>query len=386
MKSLFILTVLILINLNSVFSQDLAIVREDDLFGYIDRSGNYAIEPQFERATSFSGNRAAATDETGKWGYIDRSGKWAIAPQYKKVKKFDSGIALVLKEDQWNYIDVDGKILETPPIEKYYDFENGAAIYRKGSKSGFINANFKIIVEPIYDEVFNFKNGYAKVRNGDNWGLIDKAGNIFVSLEYLAIGNYHENGLWAKKEEVNGVIIQGNFVPVANADRIWDFHDDSKLARARNDSNDFGFINNKGEWVIPPIYKWTWDFNEGLAPAAKGNKWGYINEEGTEVIPFIYKDAERFGHSGLAPVSKKKYASDKENWGFVNKEGKLVIPMDYALTAKHLWIGELWVKKGFIGGVARVKLKKKWGYLTSEGKVLGNKWYVNAEYFVDTSK
>ena len=52
----------LLVFLQTIFSinaQELALVRDNDLFGYINTSGEYVIKPQFQKASSFSGKYAA---------------------------------------------------------------------------------------------------------------------------------------------------------------------------------------------------------------------------------------------------------------------------------------------------------------------------------------
>ena len=52
--------------------------------GYIDITGKYVIEPQFDYADDFTDNGLARVRigdwETGKYGYIDITGKYVIEP------------------------------------------------------------------------------------------------------------------------------------------------------------------------------------------------------------------------------------------------------------------------------------------------------------------
>ena len=52
-------------------------------WGYIDKSGEYVIDPQFSDAMEFSEGLAAVLDpESELWGYIDESGSYVIEPQF----------------------------------------------------------------------------------------------------------------------------------------------------------------------------------------------------------------------------------------------------------------------------------------------------------------
>jgi hypothetical protein len=76
----------------------------------------------------------------------------------------------------------------------------------------------------------------------------------------------------------------------------------------------------------------------------------------------------------LAPVKEK-------NWGFVNESGKLVIPTQYGISAGGLLAFFKDDEKGFVDGIARVKNEKKWGFLKTDGTVLGTQWFDQAEPF-----
>ncbi|MEP0263949.1 WG repeat-containing protein [Dokdonia sp.] len=378
MKTNYLLFFILFFNASLIFAQELALVRDNDLFGYINTSGEYTIEPQFKNAKNFSGHLAAVL-QGKKWGFINTSGEWAIQPQYDKVKAFSSGFALVLDDGQWNYIDSSGAILSTPVQEKYYDFsEDGVAFFRLEKKLGLLGTDGKLVIDPTYDVIKPFVSGHARVRNGDNWGMISKTGEVIIPLEYTELGNYNSKGVWAKKGETFGVVSNGTFNTMAGVDKIWDFNDDSDLTYARSNKR-IGFINSKAEWVITPTYEKVRRFSNGLAPVFNGDRWGYINTKGEEVVAFNFRDAETFSEDGLAPVKEKKF------WGFIDKSGKIIIPAEYQITSASLSLFKKNPLKGFRNGLARVKYGKKWGYIDTQGKPLGGKWYQNVELFMDTT-
>lgn len=96
--------------------------------------------------------------------------------------------------------------------------------------------------------------------------------------------------------------------------------------------------------------------------------------KGNFVIEPTYNDAEIFSAEGLAPIKEK-------DWGFINEAGKIVIPSQYGISAGGLFSIFKDDEKGFVNGLARVKNQKKWGFLKTDGTVLGNQWYENAEPF-----
>lgn len=83
----------------------------------------------------------------------------------------------------------------------------------------------------------------------------------------------------------------------------------------------YGFKNKQGEFVIEPQYAFAWEFTCGLACVNLNRTWykaedgrryyenhfGYINNRGETVIPFQYCDAEPFNKYGIAVVDDKKH-------------------------------------------------------------------------------
>jgi hypothetical protein len=49
-------------------------------WGYVNKSGEIVINPQFDRAEAFT--QGLAPVRIGRWGYVDNSGKVVINPQF----------------------------------------------------------------------------------------------------------------------------------------------------------------------------------------------------------------------------------------------------------------------------------------------------------------
>lgn len=359
-----------------VYSQELALVRDNDQFGYINKSGEFVITPQFPKAKSFSDGLAPAMKRK-QWGFIDKTGAWVIQPEYDKVKPFNSGYALVLVDKHWNYINKQGSVLQTPVTEKYYDFNQyGVAFYTKDKKVGLINTKGEVVLEPFYDAIKPFIDGYARVKIDDKWGMIDTSGKVFAPAEYSAIGDFRAQGIWVRKGDSFGILSNGTMNIISGANKVWDFPKGENLTYAKKEKK-VGFVNAKGEWVIQPKFLKVRAFANGLAPVLDEDeeKWGYINEQGAVKISFQFRDAEIFSADGLAPVKEKKL------WGFVDANGKMVIPAEYVITAGGLSLFSKNNQKGFFNGLARVRKDKTWGFIDTKGNVLGGKWFERAELF-----
>jgi hypothetical protein len=81
----------------------------------------------------------------------------------------------------------------------------------------------------------------------------------------------------------------------------------------------FGYIDTRGEWVIPPRFQYANDFSDGLAGVSlREDGWGFIDRTGKEVIPAKYAWVYGGFRHGVAEV-----AFDRKR-GYINKAGEWV--------------------------------------------------------------
>ncbi|MFA5404029.1 MAG: WG repeat-containing protein, partial [Ignavibacteria bacterium] len=134
----------------------------------------------------------------------------------------------------------------------------------------------------------------------------------------------------------------------------------------------WGFINSKGEEVVPIIYKthsygscyapfiecYVKDFYEGLASVKKGNKYGYIDTMGNIVLPFIYASSSSF-QNGRAVISLFNDFSEVRKIGMIDKNGNVIIPIIY---------DNLYNNFDFVEGIAKVRKNNKYGFVDTAGK------------------
>jgi hypothetical protein len=124
------------------FSDGLALVRGRDFFGYIDQTGRHVIDlnPAFSGAHEmFSEGLAAFSNQYGKWGYMDKTGKVAIEPQFEMAYSFSEGMARVKQYGKYTFIDKMGKIIAEPVFDGAEDFSGGLARVQIGTRWGYID-------------------------------------------------------------------------------------------------------------------------------------------------------------------------------------------------------------------------------------------------------
>ncbi len=172
-----------------------------------------------------------------------------------------------------------------------------------------------------------------------------------------------------------GLNLKADPIPESTLDILWTEHQFEQaykfcdgLARVKNPYSEIttGYINKKGEMIVPIKYFSGKDFSEGLAAVGKGNysnaKYGYIDKNGKEILEFKYDKAGSFS-SGLALVGKKVENPEnndygKYKYGYIDKTGKQVVDFIYDNAAD------------FSEGLAVVVKDGKMGYIDNTGKVV----------------
>ncbi|MCH5349823.1 MAG: WG repeat-containing protein [Oscillospiraceae bacterium] len=348
-----------------LFNQGLVVASKDGKDGYIDKTGRWVIEPQFDTAYDFSscglavvyndekygcidmdGNyifngfktmehcfsndgTIVAAESNYKYGLLDKTGEWIIEPQYDMLDHFNkNGIAEAAMYDpddymninlKYGWIDRTGSFILEPQFDYIADFSQGLARVQTNGfddpKYGYINKKGEIAIKPEYSYAEDFnEHGFARVMDADgNIGAIDTKGNIVIDLKYELIGEFAKNGL------ASAILTYGD---------------------------EIGFIDKTGEWVIEPRF-WdvAWGFSEnGLASAAvldsSGNKkWGYIDESGSWVIEPQFDQTYPFNKNDLAVISI--FEGDKEKYGVIDKSGAIIAEPKYDYIGYYTLTGEL---------------------------------------------
>jgi hypothetical protein len=159
---------------------------------------------------------------------MDETGKVIIKPRFIFAKEFSpEGIAAVADEEGWYYIDRTGKKLITPLI-----FDNG----------------------PDY-----FEEGLARFTERKKIGFFDKHGRIIIEAKFDFAWPFHERLA----------------VVCMDCKKLPSDGEHSKMIGGR-----WGYINKKGEFMIPLKFEKALRFENGKARVKLNNKWVVIGRNG----------------------------------------------------------------------------------------------------------
>ena len=187
-------------------AQDFKPVKDKDSkkFGYQDKSKNWVISPQFDKAKRFI-DGYAIVEVQGLEGLIGTNGEWELKPEYNSIGKFDKlGLCeLMVKVDRTKFYglaDASGRIVLPPVYQSVSVSKSEEIITARGidTDNGFnepLWGVYSISGEEIFSPQFtyspSFRKGVASATSGFNGrtGLIDIAGNVLLPFENLAVSS-----------------------------------------------------------------------------------------------------------------------------------------------------------------------------------------------------
>jgi hypothetical protein len=331
------------------FNEGLAPCREykgNDKYGYINKKGQFAINPQFDYVFNFS--EGVAKVRNGKnFGFIDKKGTVVKKPENIIVvsEGFKEGMAGVNINGKYGFINRWGKVVIKPEFDSVQDFSEGLAVVSINGKSGFINKAGETVIKTDYDSAKNFNDGLAMVQINDKWGYIDKSGKIVINPIFSRADHFYKGIAFVIESKLGGFIDKtGQYICKSGMDYIISksvygyakkgrphFVDGRECIKVKNK---YGYIDRTGKMVIKPQFDNAGDFSEGLAMVSISDRWGYIDNNGDIVIkpqyiyPGIFID-------GLAMVGLDTGIKRGP------KEGKIFQRAYIDKKGKILWKGEI---------------------------------------------
>lgn len=308
------------------------------------------------------------TNKNNKVGFIDKTGKLVIGfdrlPAEAWIGNFSEGFAPICFYDKppslysmhCGYMDETGKIVIPPRFVLSGQFSEGLAWIRTETLVGFINHLGNVAFELPDSFSMGFHDSLAAVGTPTGWGFIDKTGRFINTKRYEQVENFSDGlaavaeGRW--KEAKYGFINKSGEVaiPLRFDPRLGQMETMS-LSRFTEGlapvmfGNLYGYIDHKGDTVIPPIFRDAGQFSEGLASitTADGQK-GYIDKAGLFVIKLASGRGGQF-NEGLATLAVEINGPTK--LGYIDRTGKTIIEPKFD-TAYD-----------FIGGIAEVYFTEK---------------------------
>jgi len=243
----------------------LAYVKLSGKVGFIDRTGNFVIEPVFDKAWPFmSGVGRTSAERDGVVGVIDRTGAWVFQTSYQQIyfaTDFSTGNNSKTlfgwnfkKDDRWGLLDLDGHMVLDAEFDQAVNqcadgrlqaFKTRESFYFKADGSAWQPPEGQLIGETCR----NVPPYTLKI--GDKFGLVDASFNPVTPVQFDAmvqVGPHMKNvkidGKWGRIATDGRWLLEPKFDYLSNGADIFVASIDGKR----------GFMRSDGSWLIEPKF------------------------------------------------------------------------------------------------------------------------------------
>jgi hypothetical protein len=334
--------------------------------GFIDRAGNFVIEPIFDKAGSFTSDLGRTwAERDGIVGAIDKTGSWAFRTNYQEVSfatSFHANHYSVFgwnfeKADRWGLLDLNGGVLLDADFDQPLQHcPDGRLIALKNKEWFYFKADGSPL-QPPDGRLIGASCGAIPpytLKIGDRFGLVDTDSNPLTPVHFEAVAgaardvvNVKIDGKWGRIGPDGHWLLEPKFdylstgvdIFVASIDGKRGFmrSDGSwliepKFDAARRRGDDTAFVTISGatgvlrlsdqSWVVPPRSGVMCDINHAIMSQADGQR-AILSPTGDVWIDI---GAERVGIAldyGLLTFLKNG------KWGLVDTAGQVILEQQF---------------------------------------------------------
>lgn len=276
----------------------------------------------------------------GKYGLADTKLNVAVSPVYDKIlaKSDDFYIAVKFYNSSYkSYIIKEAQVIYSEESQGFAQIYKNLFVKVKGEK---YNLDGKILFdcitkENIYNDwgIYETSLPVIPVRGEESWYFIDERGNRLEKLkDYKAAFGFYENNAVVMGYDKKYTVIDKN----GNKRFSYKINDCDQrysegMLAAIMESGESGFIDYNGVMKIPRTFYFldgkfaVTEFSNGFAcvkSSEYGQKWDIIDTKGNTVADFLSVDiptkfCDNFSLTTIMLNNKKK-------WGFINVNGSLL--------------------------------------------------------------
>ncbi len=278
--------------------------RGELLYGFIDSTGKFVIEPKFRDAYVVRyGRELLYTNDNENWWVMRADGQDQLIPfpihdiQNDVLGSPTDDVLTVRSSHGYSAYTTDGERLFDYPADtqQAHSFFYGMSRFKTPTGYGFVNLRGDVVVEPELDYAFNF-----------------------VQVDGELIATVEKDGVDACIDDSGSEIRRYSL-------NLTSTFTESGLATFEKDDL-IGYTNLDGEIVIAPQFEEARPFDWGLAAAKRpGNGWQLYDIDGepvlSEPVDWVSYSSSELG----IPV----WAYEKDgNWGLVDSKGKTAMLRD----------------------------------------------------------
>ena len=296
-------------------------IRENGLWGYMNRQGEVVIAPQWDDAKLFSQGRAviAHHDSRGniQYGLIDIDGEWLLQPRYFRIKE-SPFCYLVYSEDALmgpvGWLDKGSGFFQAPKYDYLTD---------NRTDCGLILATWR-------EENGEYRNAYLRRDTGEIAILLEEQRELYPDAEF-------SEGYAFVRFEMDDYsfveyLIDQNGSKVVFPSGIYpDGSVNEGVLRISDGNGQCGLARPDGTVIVPPRYEYIEDAGEGRVFFMQDGKLGVMDLEGNVILPasldydpgrdYFGGCESHFFHNGYA-LEKICDENNVRSWVIVDRTGK----------------------------------------------------------------
>lgn len=390
----------------------------DKVYGVIDHNGKYIIKPRFDYIDDCFSNPyvnewgqqigagrslASVKNQNEKYGLVNTDDCLVCDCVYDRISFLDCGYWKTKLDGKEGLVNPQGKTVAEPIYDEVKEFsyqcvngyvlsvDNKFFIVYNGNKKGLINHDGILIIPMEYDDISHASESVAIVKLKNRYGLYSTTGEKLTDTDFLEINTITDSNLlrletdkeyWIANKEgcilskgyntvnnkaSNGSIlfkankkigvmdIDGNVITTLDLKYVQKFS--YGYAIVENESNQYGLIDEKGNYAIAPKYdrldSILW---KGIYVFEIAGKFGLISSEGKVLTDALYDwiSIQNYNYAGELIAVK-----DNGKWGAIDKNGNLRIEPVYDEDIKIMF-----------NDMIAVSVNGEWGFVNPRGKLV----------------
>jgi hypothetical protein len=348
-------------------------VKVNGVYGYVDETGNFAIEPQYQNAWSFV-RGAALIKSNGLYGMIDKQGDAILQPVWDSVIPFSASCFIFGKKGKYGFAaHGTGEELLPAAYEQVYFYTNSLCVVQSGFQLGVVNAEGKLVCPPQLQDLKEMTGALALVIQSDTsdkedmleallndskrskYGLLNKKGELVLPVEYNEIFSDEKNEWYYPFQQSDTSLTHQS-----KRQTIFDEQHQPPM------TGKYGIVDSLGRLIVKPEFDEQPVFGDGLFRIMKNKKYGFVDSKGKISIPLQYDYVTPF-HEGYAVATIQQRST------VIDKNGKQIGIVQPNTTQLY---------KVSCGRIRFKSTNGRYGYLNLDGTVVIQPSFEVADDFV----
>ncbi|SHK59544.1 WG containing repeat-containing protein [Reichenbachiella agariperforans] len=303
------------------------------LYGYTDK--HWKVYNSFGRelnGKSYDGiqtesNNLIPVKRNGYWGYLDLSGEVAINYKYEAVSPFFQEIAAVNYLGYNNVINQFGEVVGEASYDSIWINHDNTARVKQRSRTDILNKNGAALFQ-TYNQLTPHQLGYLEKTESGQVGLIDHNGRILFYPKYDMISPLIRDRfiIIQKRNQIAVSFKDGSFL-IPFTDDYQAISDISEGFLSIQKDNQYGFIDFDQQLRIANRYDSVGHFQEGLCPVRLHGHWGYVDKKEELIIQPNLDSVSHF-------VDHMAIVKRDEKYGAYGIDGEIAIDINYDQITK----------------------------------------------------